>query len=381
MRIGIDARLWNETGVGRYIRNLVWQLQIIDKKNEYVLFVKKGFNKKELVSPAGRLGSTAANFRLVETTIHWHSLTEQLKFPQLLYKENLDLMHFPYFSIPILYNRPFIITIHDLIIDHFPTGKASTLPYPVYYLKQLGYKFVINQAARKAQKVITVSEATKKEIVQHLPVSNDKVVVTYEGVTSASSHAIEKQSHKRLDNYFLYVGNAYPHKNLERLIDTFALLRTEYPDMKLVMVGKKNYFYDRLVEKVEDMQLQETVIFTGGIDDAELFSLYRHAEAFIFPSLMEGFGLPGLEAMKSGCLVLASDIPVFKEMYADAAVYFNPLAVDSMHATIRKVLENKKAFEKQTQQGLQLVKTFSWEKMANETISIYESSAGIRSSQ
>ncbi len=378
MRIGIDARLWNETGVGRYIRNLVWQLQTIDKKNEYVLFVKEGFKKQEL-------GSNVKNFRVVETTIHWHSLTEQLKFPQLLYKEHLDLMHFPYFSVPILYNRPFVITIHDLIINHFPTGKASTLPYPIYYLKQVGYTFIINQAAKKAQKVITVSDATKKEIVQHLHIPEDRIVVTYEGVASSSLRAkgegLPLSFVSRNDEYFLYVGNAYPHKNLERLIDAFALLRGEYPDVKLLLVGKRNYFYEGLIEKVKSMHLESTIIFTGEIDDQELFSLYHHAEAFISPSLMEGFGLPGLEAMKSGCLVLASDIPVFKEIYGDAAVYFNPLAVDSMHATIRKVLKNKKEFEKQKQQGLQQVKTFSWKKMANETVRIYESSVSIRSSQ
>lgn len=372
MRIGIDARLWNETGVGRYIRNLVWQLQTIDKKNDYVLFVTEQSTKQSLRIEENK------RWKIVKTDIHWHSLTEQIKFPQLLSKEDLDLMHFPYFSVPILYNRPFVITIHDLIINHFPTGKASTLPYPVYYLKQLGYKFIIKQAAQKAQKVIAVSEATKKEIVQHLQISDQKIRVTYEGISFDSLH---HHSASRNDKYFLYVGNAYPHKNLERLVDAFALLVKEYPDVKLLLVGKKNYFYDRLAEKVKKIHLQNTVLFTDKISDEKLLSLYTHAQAFVFPSLMEGFGLPGLEAMKSGCLVLASEIPVFKEIYKDAAVYFNPLAVPSLHVTIREVLEDKKKFKKQQELGLQLIKTFSWEKMAHETLKIYEGSISIRSDQ
>src|SRR5258705_8253378 len=125
MRIGIDGRLWHETGVGRYIRNLVANLAQIDNTNEYVLFVKTGFKIKDL--PGRQAGSGFKNdkWKIVETDIHWHSLKEQMQFPAVLNKENLDLMHFPYFSHPIFYNKPFVITIHDLIMNHFPTGKAS----------------------------------------------------------------------------------------------------------------------------------------------------------------------------------------------------------------------------------------------------------------
>src|SRR5882672_11359440 len=129
MRIGIDARLWNETGVGRYIRNLVANLAQIDKTNEYVLFVKTGFKIKDL-------GFKNDKWKIVETDIHWHTLKEQLLFPAVLNKENLDLMHFPYFSHPIFYNKPFVVTIHDLIMNHSLTGKASTFPYPLYLMKR-----------------------------------------------------------------------------------------------------------------------------------------------------------------------------------------------------------------------------------------------------
>jgi glycosyltransferase involved in cell wall biosynthesis len=367
MRIGIDARLWNETGVGRYIRNLVWNLQELDQKNKYVLFVNKGIPNREL--------GIRNDWKVIDTDIHWHTLDEQFRFPAVLKKENLDLVHFPYFSVPVFYNRPYVITIHDLIINHYPTGKATTLPSPIYYFKQLGYQFVIKQAAKNAKRIIAVSEATKKEIAQHLGISKDKIVVTYEGVDKRSK--IQDLRFKILGKYFLYVGNAYPHKNLERLIDAFAILKKEKTEVKLVLVGKEDYFYRRLKEKVKRLEIEEQVIFTGYVTENQLFEYYNNAIATVVPSLMEGFGLTGLEAMQAGCLVLASDIPSLKEIYQDAAIYFNPFAVNAIHATIREVLKGKKSLLSYKEKGMKRVSFFSWKRMAQETLKIYESSTGI----
>ena len=146
MRIGIDARFWNESGVGRYVRNLINNLSEIDLVNEYVLFVSPKFDNKII--------KTKKNWKIITTNIRWHSLNEQLKFPNLLNKENLDLMHFPYFSVPIFYNRPFIVTIHDLILHHFATGEATTRSQLLYFLKLQAYKFVIKASSQKAKKII-----------------------------------------------------------------------------------------------------------------------------------------------------------------------------------------------------------------------------------
>ncbi len=377
MRIGIDARLWNETGVGRYIRNLVWQLQKIDTKNDYILFVKPGNTKQELKIDGPR-------FKTIETDIHWHTAEEQLLFYKVLDNELLDVVHFPYFSVPILYNRPFVITVHDLIINHFPTGKASTLPLPMYYLKRLGYKFIMKQAAKRAKKIITVSNATKSEIIDHLKVAGEKIIVTYEGVDESVKKTTKTQketSPKNKQKYFLYVGNAYPHKNLERLITAFAKVMKTHPDCKLFFVGKKDYFYKRLEQKVQALQLTESIKFCKNVSDEELSRLYDGAAGLIAPSLMEGFGLPGLEAMQHNTLVLASDIPVYKEIYKEAAVYFDPLDVDNLHVTILRALDEKESFKKQLENGLALAGTYSWEKMAKETLHVYESSTGIRQSK
>lgn len=374
MRIGIDARLWNETGVGRYIRNLVWQLEKIDSKNDYVLFVKPGITGEELKIDSPR-------FKTIETDIHWHTAEEQLLFYKVLDNELLDVVHFPYFSVPILYNRPFVITVHDLIINHFPTGKASTLPLPMYYLKRLGYKFIMKQAAKRAKKILTVSHATKSEIIDHLKVAGEKIIVTYEGVDECVKTNAKTQkdtSPKNKQKYFLYVGNAYPHKNLERLVEAFAKVMKTHPEYKLFFVGKEDYFYKRLEQKIQTLQLTESIKFCKNVNDEELSRLYDGAAGLIAPSLMEGFGLPGLEAMQHNTLVLASDIPVYKEIYKEAAVYFDPLDVDNLHVTILRVLDEKESFKKQLENGLELAGTYSWEKMAKETLNVYESSIGIR---
>lgn len=368
MRIGIDARLWNETGVGRYIRNLVWQLEQIDTTNDYVLFVSKGITQQQLELKSNR-------FKIVETDIHWHTVEEQLLFYKVLENELLDLAHFPYFSVPILYTRPFVITIHDLIINHFSTGKASTLPLPFYYLKRLGYQYIMKHAVKKAQKIITVSQATKKEIVDHLKVSAEKIVVTYEGVDERLTKRPLLNRDK--EKYFLYVGNAYPHKNLERLIEAFERVVSHSPDYKLLLVGTDDYFYARLRAKVSSLHLEKSISFYKDVSDEELSRLYSGAAALIAPSLMEGFGLPGLEAMQHKTLVLASEIAVYKEIYKDAAIYFDPLDVSSLHATILRVLENSKSYDKQIVKGVQAVEKFSWEKMAKETLGVYESSVSI----
>lgn len=367
MKIGIDARLWNETGVGRYIRNLVRQLEKIDKENEYTLFVTSEARGQGL-------GVSDERFKIIETNIRWHTVREQMEFPKLLEKEHLDLVHFPYFSVPIYYKRPFVITIHDLIINHYPTGKASTLPLPLYHLKHVAYQFIMKQAAKKAQKIITVSEATKLEIVDHLKVSADKIKVTYEGVDkNLAIYNVQRAESK--EKYFLYVGNAYPHKNLEVLINAFKTFTEENKDTKLLLVGKEDFFYKRLKQDVRRMQIDKSVNFLGKVSDTELASLYSNALALVTPSLMEGFGLPPLEAMAHNCLVIASDISAHREICEDAAIYFNPKDKEDLLKILHQVAneKDKRVFENKIKEGANRLQNFSWEKMAEQTLKVYGS--------
>ena len=372
MKIGIDVRLWSQTGVGRYIRNLVLSLQEIDKKNEYTLFVRSE-DEADIKSKI-----TGAKWKIVKADIKWHSLSEQIIFPAILKKENLNLVHFPYFSVPIFYNKPYVLTIHDLIIDHFPTGKASTLLLPFYYFKILFYKLVIRVASRKARKIISPSIATKDEISDHLKIKKEKIIVTYEGVDDELKIENSKFKTEKYDNYFLYVGNAYPHKNLENLILAFEKLSKENLEVKLILVGKEDYFYKKLREIIINKNLEKRIIFFGKAKDSELFDLYKHAKALVSASLMEGFGLPVLEAMSQKCLVVCSDIPSFREVANDTAIYFNPGNADEIYNALKKAdlkQYDTKVIEKAYNRSL----AFSWEKAARDTLKVYESSTSASS--
>jgi len=356
MTIGIDCRLWNQTGVGRYIRNLVINLEKIDKKNDYVLFIR-GQDRDEVEKQLA-----GSKWRIVITNIKWHSLEEQVTFPRILEKQKLDLMHFPYFSVPASYNKPLVITIHDLIMDHFSTGNASTLALPLYYLKYLAYKYIVKKSSEKAIKIIVPSLATKEEVLVHLQVDVDKIVVAYEAV---DDKIIKQKSNfgEKYGKYFLYVGNAYPHKNLDRLIQAFADLK----DLKLVLIGLKDYFY----KKLEQEYKSDNIIFHGPVTDEELSGLYVNALALVQPSLMEGFGLPILEAMANKCLVVCSDIPSLREIAQDNAIYFNPQDIEDIAKNLKLIAKNLNTGETMVENAFKRSQEFSWVAMAKETLGVY----------
>ncbi|HYM64914.1 MAG TPA: glycosyltransferase family 1 protein [Candidatus Sulfotelmatobacter sp.] len=363
MKIGIDARLWNQTGVGRYIRNLVLNLTEIDNKNSYVLFVGKEDEKD--------INVTSPNWKIVIADIRWHSLKEQLEFPKILNKENLDLLHFPYFSVPVFYKKPFVVTIHDLIMHHFPTGKASTLPLPLYEIKNLGYQKVINHAVRDSNKLIVPSSFVKEDLINSFNVSSEKIFVTYEGV---DEKILSKWLGKNIyGKYFLYVGNAYPHKNLEKLIEAFKNFQKENKETKLLLVGKDDYFYKKIEENLKE---DSSIIFLHNVSDETLSNLYKNAIALVSVSLMEGFGLPVLEAMSQKCLVVCSDIPAFKEVAKDFAIYLDPKNLIDIEKALNNAYFKKfeaKIIEKAYNRSLE----FSWKKAALKTLEVYTSASSV----
>lgn len=362
MKIGIDARLINETGVGRYIRNLIKELSSVDDKNEYVIFLHRvGFH--DFTAPNSR-------WKKVRADVNWHTIAEQFVMPALFHKERLDIVHIPYFNIPILYKGGMIVTIHDLTIQHFDTGKASTRLWLVYTLKKFLYRVVLSIGIKKAKHIIVPSIATKNEIIEHYHVSEKKITVTYEGIDDAIVSAYQRQKNgtARIETpYFLCVGNAYPHKNLAVVIDALSLSKTK---AKIVFVGKEDFFYIRLHNEIIRRGLRSRIIFFGAADDNALVSLYTHAEAFIFPSLMEGFGLPPLEAISCGCPVIASDIVVHREVLKDLVTYFSPndatqlaLLLDTWKKVDHTLPRERVALQ---------LREYSWKKLALETLHIYQ---------
>ncbi len=367
MRIGIDARLWSETGVGRYIRALVEYLPQLDSKNEYVIFLRER-EYADLELPNEKWQKKLAN-------VSWHSLEEQLKLPEIYAQAHLDLVHIPYFSVPIFIRTPYVVTIHDLTISHFPTGLASTKSSFNYWFKYVGYRAVLGQAVRKARKIITVSEAVKKQIRHDFNLPTTKIAVTYESGELETGKATADP--KMPQKYLLYVGNAYPHKNLSLLIEAFFELRQKFTDLSLVLIGKDDFFYQRLQKQVKGLGLEKQVLFPGSVANGELINWYKRALALVFPSLAEGFGIPGLEAMSLGCPVAASDLVVFREIYAEAVLYFDPKRASSIKDTVDQLIGDEELRRKLITAGKMQAKKYTWEKMTAETIKIYETSAGI----
>lgn len=379
MKIGIDARLIDETGVGRYLKNLLFNLPEIDRKNEYYYFF--------LPEKKDKYNFRSENIHKETLDVRWHSFQNQIITPKMLKSYDLDLVHFPYFDAPIFYGGPFVTTIHDLIIDHFPTGKASQRSPFIYYLKRGGYKFILSQVLKKAKKVIAPSNTTKKEILAHYKVKSEKVKVIYEGITSPvflKSNDFPFQNLKP-KKYFLYVGNAYPHKNLDYLVDCFELFfkenETLREEVKLVFAGKLDYFHKRLKQKVEKKKLEKNIIFTDYVTDEYLSSLYQNALALIFPSKMEGFGLPVLEALSNNCPVIASDIPVIHEIAGEAVVYFNHSRKENLVQILQEIIDGKINLNQSLEKKEDVLRRYSVNKMVKETLAVYENCLSLRLDQ
>jgi len=390
MKIGIDCRMYGpkHTGIGRYVQNLVENLLEIDKENSYVLFVKDD-RTEEIENLKIKYSFKIDNLKLkiIPSKVQHYSFKEQVALPVLIRKEKLDLMHFPHFNVPVFYRGKYIVTIHDLI-KHSSRGMTTTTRSSwFYWLKYLGYKLVFSQAVKKAKKIITPSQFVKNEVIKEYGVKPGKVVVTYEGVDEKLKAKSEErktmvQNLKLLERYeikkpyLLYVGSVYPHKNVERLIEAVKLLNNKYLTsdilhITLVIVCARNVFSERLRNKVVQMEAQEFVNLAGFVPDEDLAVLYKEAEAFVFPPLLEGFGLPGLEAMSVGCPVLCSNIPVLREVYGEAALYFDPLNPEEMAKKMVEVIDQKGKRDKMAEKGKRQAEKYSWSKMAKEILKVY----------
>lgn len=371
-RIGVDVRLWNETGVGRYIRNLVEQLHQIKSENEYILFALEK-DKEFLTRKFNR-----ENWRVVVSDIHWHTIAEQTTFPRIIEKEKLDLMHFTYFSVPIGYKGKFVVTMHDMIPFSVGTGKASTLPFPLYSIKRTAYKYIVTQALKKAQVVIVPTRAVQDDILHKVKIDKKKIEVVYEGTskfagtTSAKDGSIERYGLVK-EQYFLYVGNAYPHKNIEKLLEAFLQLNSKHSEYKLCLVGKKDYFYKRILESPTAIAIGDSLKYIESPTDEELYGLYKNALSFISISKMEGFALPALEAMSLGVLVTLSDIPVFREVCKGAPIQFtDPNDSVGICNSLEFVINSaNKTRVDHIKLGRIVADSYSWKDMASKTLAIY----------
>jgi glycosyltransferase involved in cell wall biosynthesis len=370
MKIGIDARFYGTVGkgLGRYSQKLIENLEKIDSENQYFIFLRKeNWNDYE---------PSRNNFTKVLANIPWYGIREQILFPRLLKKYNLSFVHFPHFNVPLLWRGKFIVTIHDLILMHFPTKRATTLSPLLYSFKKLAYKIVISRAVRRSEKIIAVSEHTKRDLIEIFRIPASKIIVTYEAVDLAQQAPRQSARHvlARYDiikPYILYVGNAYPHKNLERMLLAFKQILKRHPHLRLVLVGRQDYFYKRL-KIFSENNFVNNVVFTDFVADDDLGIIYREALLYFFPSLYEGFGLPPLEAMSRNVPVASSNSTCLPEVLGNAAFYFEPKAISEMAETMEKLILDSELRRNLIKAGANQIKKYSWLNMAFITKKIYE---------
>lgn len=362
MRIGIDARFWGtDTGIGRYIGELVEAM--LDRCNhEFVLFLRKENWDNPPKHP--RVHRVLADAR-------WYTLKEQFKLPAIFDGANCDLIHFPHWNVPVRVKTSYVLTVHDLLLLDFPSKRASLLWPILYAIKYVGFRIVLRQALVSAKSIIVPSNFTAGRI-RDLFSLEEKINVVYEGVSvlppGPGFEAIKAKGVAK--PYILYVGNAYPHKNLEMLIETAMEMQKKRKEMALVLVGGKDDFYGSLFKTYGHLS---NVIFYGRASDGELDTLYREAAVYAFPSLQEGFGLPGLEAMAYGVPVVSSSGGSLPEIYGDAALYFDPKNRAGLERALETVLKDAELRNSMTKKGKMTIEKFKWERAAAETLRIYES--------
>jgi glycosyltransferase involved in cell wall biosynthesis len=361
MKIVLDARIIY-TSTGRYVERLIDHLQNIDGQNEYiVLLLKKDFDRWQPKNP---------NFHKVQTNANPYTFAEQFELAWQLYRLRPDLVHFTAPHYPLLYFKKRVVTVHDLtLIDY--VNKRDEGPIKNLYkhhLKPAVFKLLMQITARSATHIITPTNYVRNELISRFKADPNRLTTTYE---AAETMAIRPRAYQPLagKTYLLYVGNAYPYKNLERLAKAFSL--TNLPNTLLVFVGKSDYFYQQLQQYVSQQKLSD-IMFTGFIEDDELAWVYNHAKAYAVPSLSEGFGLPGLEAMLHGLPLASSNATCLPEVYGNAALYFNPEDTDDMAAVITKLMGDSALQKKLKDAGLKRVASFSWRRTAEQTHSIYQ---------
>jgi glycosyltransferase involved in cell wall biosynthesis len=359
-KVCIDARLWgiDHTGIGRYTENLIAHLP-----------ETSDISVSLIVAPENASQPKLAKFKKFIARHHPYSIASQFEMLKLWFQIRPNLIHFTHSSISVLWPGKMVVTFHDLI-RHISRGPdTTTRNYTFFRLKYLGYLLVDRIAMLRAGKIIVPAMYWKKELVNRFHIPENKITVTYEGVDPEITRISEKKNFGMVKPFVVYTGNIYPHKNIPVLLNAIKLLKGQ---VGLALVGARSVFTERAREIINRMQVAEYVHLLGRLTDKELSQLYSRASAFVFPSLIEGFGLTGLEAMAAGLPVIAADASCLPEIYGKAAVYFDPKNPEDLSEKIFRVVSDSRLNKTLSALGLEKVKQYSWSKMASETWNIYQ---------
>ena len=364
MRIGIDARLvfYNRAGIGAYILQLIEALAQVEPKNDTFVVLQSRKDKSSIISSNG--------FERKSLWTPSHNRFEQLALSFEVSQLGLDLLHSPDFIPPFRRNCKSVITVHDL----------AFLLYPHFLTKESArYYGQIDQAWRKTNHIIAVSEATKQDSIKMLGVPEKKITVIHEAVNPIyrpldkdKARQVAKQKYKLDKRFILFVSTIEPRKNLPGLLRAYRRLRDDYKrDEILVLAGLNGWLWEEVYETVDNLNLSEHVAFLGRVPDEDLVYLYNAARLFVHPSFYEGFGLTPLEAMTCGAPVIVSNTSALPEVVGDAGLMIDPHDIEGLTVALWRMLTDEALRQSYVEKGFQRAKKFSWEKSAAKTLEIY----------
>ena len=377
LHIVFDARRVQDFGIGTYIRSLVHALGEIDKTNRYTL----------VNGPADQrtLTGLPENFHHAIYARTDHNYLDHVAFPIFLHGLSPDLVHIPLNRVPLLMIKPYVVTIHDMANLFFEEKRSS--------LHMQLRRFRFRRGLTRANRVIAVSEATRRDVERHMGVSPDRIRRVYNApdpgfLAAATPDAQERQrimERYQIDYPFLlYAGNIRRHKNIPRLVEAFAVAREQlaahptYKDLRLVIIGDTISQYPAVRQAVIKSRVESVVRFLGFVPFDTLRCFYESAAAFVFPSRYEGFGLPPLEAMACGTPVVASNVSSLPEVVGDAAILVNPENVFDIARGIQEVLLDEELRVRLIRRGREQAARFSWNWTARQVLEIYREAAGSR---
>jgi len=384
LKIVIDARRIRDFGIGTYISNLVQALAKVDRTNRYVVVISS--------AEASQVSGLPPQFETVTYNADDSHAAEHVAFPIFLRRFSADVYHIPLNRVPFFMPRPYVVTVHDMssiLFDHEPGLRMNIR------------KFRFRRGLLRASKVLAVSAATRRDVIQMLGVPAERVLLVYSApapeffrhgraadARAAGPQTEERERRRILERYqihypfLLYAGNIRQQKNIPRLVEAFAVVRSElasspgYADLRLIIIGDQIARNPAVRHAVISSRVENCARFLGFVPFDTLRIFYECAAAFVFPSLYEGFGLPPLEAMASGTPVVTSNISSLLEAVGDAAVMVNPENVFDIARGIREVLLNQELRACLIVKGKEQAARFSWERTAREVIEIYEEVAG-----
>ncbi len=363
MRIVIDARMLYWTGVGRYTKSLLDELEAVDSENTYVVLVRReDWKAWEPSKP---------NFKKVEASINPYTLREQWSLYLQLRALQADLVHFTAPNTPLLYRGRRVVNIHDLTLLDYDTSRGSGLMKWLRGLKRLPFRLVLVRDARGATAIITPTDFVHDQVTSRLGAPLKRVHTTYMSADADTAAPESLERFGELGRYVFYVGNAYPYKNVGSTIEALAKLDGELADVNFVLAGKRDTYTADLERQAKELGVGERVKFVGFVSEGEKTALYQQAAAYVNASLSEGFGLQGLEAMAQDTPVVAARASCLPEVYGEAAEYFDPHSPADQAAAIARVLSDEAVAGRLRRAGAERLKRFSWRQTAARTLAIY----------